>query len=218
MDKRRIRMMRTVNVMFVSILAVVLTVISSGGLYAMMGTGAGMPGMTGNYQTTTMTGNNQGTPMMSEYQDETMMGGSGTQFNMGSYGTMMGSYGAMMGAMMNGRFKLADMTGDGIPEIVTMMNNVVVMMNGAGEVIAEKEVEGVKELEGVNRYMNRLMTRYTGEPWHMGGTMAVLDVADMNGDGVSEIVIMDLEKIMVFDNTIEMLYTTPLPWMSTSGE
>ncbi len=205
-------MMRTVNFMFVSMLALMLIATLSGGVEAMMGTGTGTatPGMTGDYQTTTMTG---------QYQDGTMIGGSGAQFTMGPYGSMMGSFGTMIGAgtMMGSRFKIADMTGDGIPEIITMMNNVVVMMNGAGEVIAAKEVEGIKEVEGTNKYMdrlNRLMTHYTGQSWDMGAAMAVFDVADMDGDGWPEIVIMDLEKIMVFDNTMEMLYAFPLPWMN----
>ena len=167
-----------------------------------------MPGMVGDFQGGLMTEIGQGTTMMDAYGGETMSGGSGAQFTMGSYG-------GMMGAMMNGRFRLADMTGDGIPEIVTMMNNVIVMMNGTGDVIAEREVEGIAEVADSLKYMRRFMAHYDDESWHRGATMAVLDVADMDGDGMPEIVVMDLEKIMVFDNTIEMLYTTPLPWMRT---
>lgn len=218
-------MVRNIRRIGVLTCVVVLTVFLSNGSHAMMsssyGDGEFSQGIMGSTQG--MTGSSQGVMNPTQGGMEPTQGMIGsTQGMAGSTQGMMGPSQWMMGGgtTMGGRFEIADMNMDGIPEIVTLVNNTLVMMNTQGQVISSKPIEGINQ--GINMYMaqnphvNEYMTQYMGQVWQ-NGMAAVFDVADLDGDNVPEIVIMDVEKMMILDNTGEPMGGFPVPWSITGS-
>ncbi len=95
----------------------------------------------------------------------------------------------------SGNFKIADLLDDEDgPEILLLTGETLTFMNNKGEVVLTKEVEGIEDHHGEWWFM----------PGHGHGNGEVgLEIADLDDDGTSEIIILDTVKLIILDNTGE---------------
>jgi archaellum component FlaG (FlaF/FlaG flagellin family) len=101
-----------------------------------------------------------------------------------------------------GNFKISDLTGDDIPEIIILKNETLTILDNAGNPSFSKTVEGIDDRHEGWMFM-------PGHN-HQNGEVG-LDVADMDGDGIPEIVILDTQKLIVLDNEGNPKTNIPLP-------
>ncbi len=96
------------------------------------------------------------------------MGGGGGMMGGGGGGGMMGVSGRM------GQLKIADLDGDNVPEIVTIIGGTyLVIMDNEGNVKSTKPLPLIP-----------------GQTTYQGGNVSNLDIADLDGDGIPEIVLV----------------------------
>lgn len=112
----------------------------------------------------------------------------------------------------NSCFKIADLDVDGIPEIILLKDEALIVMDNKGNVLFSKIIEGIND----DLIMNNPETEDNHlKPQHVRGMFGSvrLDVADldMEADQFPEIVILDSEKLLVLDNTGKLKFTIPLP-------
>ena len=159
--------MKTKLVNFTAVAALLLLVVLSPAWSAesqsMMGGGTTTIPSGGGYTTTTMMGGGMG-------RTTTIPGGSGNTTTT-MMGGGIGGGGMMGGSSRMGQFVIADLDNDNVPEIVTIVGGrELVIMDNVGTVISSKPLPTIPGLTN-----ERI-------------TVSDLQVADMDGDGIPEIV------------------------------
>ncbi len=103
----------------------------------------------------------------------------------------------------SGNFKIADLTGDDVPEIVLLEDETLTIMNNKGDVLFTEEVEDIEDYHGGWWSMPMF-----GNHNHAVG----LEVSNLDDDDINpEIIIKDAEKLIVLDNEGKFKYTIALP-------
>lgn len=110
-------------------------------------------------------------------------------------------------------FDVADIDLDSIPEIVILVDDILIVMDNHGTVLFTKEVDGIGGTSssfGDSREKT-LNPQHEGTMPFMKFGMVCLKVADIDIDLIPEIIILDIEKFIVLDNKGEPKSTIPLP-------
>jgi hypothetical protein len=170
---------------FVSATLLVSALLFSSSVYA-----GGMMGMTGGYQEGNMMGNNWKMP----WDNDNSTNSNFPNMPWNGYGIFYHP----------GTFKIADLDLDETPEIILLQNETLIIMDNQGNILLTKEIEGIKDHHDV-------YYQHMGSSWGMNNSMNRLDVADLDGDQLPEIVIMDIEKLIVLNNMGEPKFIIPLP-------
>ncbi len=103
-----------------------------------------------------------------------------------------------------GNFKIADLTGDDVPEIIILKDQTLTILDNEGNLSHSKTVEGIDDHHEGWMFM-------PGHD-HQNGEVG-LDVADLDNDGIPEILILDTENLIVLDNEGNPKNTIPLSWV-----
>jgi len=101
-----------------------------------------------------------------------------------------------------GIFKVADLTGDDVSEIILLEDETLTVMNNEGDVLFTKTIDIIEDHHG-----GWWSTPMFGNHNHEVG----LDVSNLDDDLDPEIIILDAEKLIVLDNEGNLKYTIALP-------
>ena len=102
----------------------------------------------------------------------------------------------------SGIFKVADLTGDDVSEIVLLEDETLTVINNEGDVLFTKTIDIIEDHHGGWWSMPMF-----GNHNHKAG----LDVSNLDVDLDPEIIILDAEKLIVLDNEGNLKYTIALP-------
>lgn len=101
-----------------------------------------------------------------------------------------------------GIFKVADLTGDDVSEIVLLEDETLTVMNNKGDVLFTKTIDIIEDHHG--GWWS--MPMFDNHNHEVG-----LDVSNLDDDLDPEIIILDAEKLIVLDNEGNLKYTIALP-------
>lgn len=182
-----------------SLMLAILPCAWSAGTNNMMGGGGNNGG--GNTTTTMMGGGRGGTttiPGGSSNTTTTVIGGGigGGMMGGGIGGGMMGG-----GGMMMNQFKVADLNGDGVPEIAYIAaGSYLVILDNTGKVISSKLLPAIPGLT------NKIYVRASG-----------IDIADLDEDKIPEIITMywtfNGTYLVILDNQGNYKSSQKLPYI-----